>query len=427
MYCGEGKEEEETNPTSAALTIVFIYLPSFNVMACIFGPRTAGSLGMVWGLVIGVAGGMLWQLSETRNMTMIGQIFVFLGFATFFLAYKMNAATIYREGSKNGFSGLKTWMMEPLRSFDLIPFPMLVPFSPFIFILIKILALLQPSNELLNSQSNLGNSGELTLESAPQLTLQFFEVISEMTISWEQWYSITTSALSLSLLTIEQYVTERSEEYGNKAIMENILVFSTASLFKTLSFAILILFYGWGIVVIMFFCIVGYALCTRCLAANRYKVGVRDLKEEEGDDMIQKYSELYFHSWLAFPSLEPSKPALVYAMVTTFYWTIAYTVMLVVILYYCNDDPSVVVTEDWTEAGLPNWPELPLVQDISTLNLVLCSTICLGVMALVFDGITAAVKFYCCRPSYNSTEDHDDEVSFWSGAILLEGLKFKKG
>ena len=77
MYCGEGKEEEETNPTSAALTIVFIYLPSFNVMACIFGPRTAGSLGMVWGLVIGFAGIMLWHLSETRNMTMIGQIFVF--------------------------------------------------------------------------------------------------------------------------------------------------------------------------------------------------------------------------------------------------------------------------------------------------------------------------------------------------------------
>lgn len=432
MYCGEGKEEEETNPTSAALTIVFIYLPSINVMACIFGPRTAGSMGVAWGLVMGIAGGMLWQLSETRNMTMIGQLLVFLGVAMFYLGYKMNAPTILKDQAKHGFSGIITTLREPLCSFDLIIFPILMPLSPFIFILIKILALLQPSNELLNSQRNLGNSGELTLESAPQLTLQFYEVISDMKISWEQLYSITSSVSTLSLLTIEQYVTERSEEYGNRAIMKYIPVFSTASLFKSLSVAILILFYGWGVVVIMFILIMLYAVCTRFLAANRYKVGFQHLKEEERENGARQYVELFFHSWLAFPSLKPSKVALVYAMVTTLYWTIAYSFMLFVILYNCNEDPSIIDGQ----GGLPNWPELPLVQDISTLNLILRSTICLGWMALVFDVIIAAVKFYWCRPSYNSTadqedqedrEDQNDEVSFWAGAILMEGLKFKKG
>ena len=69
MYCGEGKEQEETNPTSAALTIVFIYLPSLNVMACLFGPRKAGSLGVAWGFVM-VGFGGYFSVNENRSMSM---------------------------------------------------------------------------------------------------------------------------------------------------------------------------------------------------------------------------------------------------------------------------------------------------------------------------------------------------------------------
>ena len=64
------------------------------------------------------------------------------------------------------------------------------------------------------------------------------------------------------------------------------------------------------------------------------------------------------------------------------------------------------------------WSELPLVQDLSTLNTLLISTICLGWGSLVLDVITAGVK-HCYRDNTKK-----EETSFWDKAILLEGLKY---
>ena len=69
-----------------------------------------------------------------------------------------------------------------------------------------------------------------------------------------------------------------------------------------------------------------------------------------------------------------------------------------------------------------SWSELPLAQDLFTLNILLVSTLCLGWGALVLDVITAAVKNYY-RSRDSDTEDQE-EVSFWDNAILLEGLKY---
>ena len=69
-----------------------------------------------------------------------------------------------------------------------------------------------------------------------------------------------------------------------------------------------------------------------------------------------------------------------------------------------------------------DWSELPLVQDLFTLNILLVSTLCLGWLSLVLDVITAAVKNYY-RSRDSDTEDLE-EASFWDNAILLEGLKY---
>ena len=34
---------------SASLTLLFIYLPSLHVLATLYGPRTAGGVGLGWG------------------------------------------------------------------------------------------------------------------------------------------------------------------------------------------------------------------------------------------------------------------------------------------------------------------------------------------------------------------------------------------
>ena len=43
---------EVYSPIFASLTLVFIYLPSLNVLATLYGPRTAGAVGQIWGLVM---------------------------------------------------------------------------------------------------------------------------------------------------------------------------------------------------------------------------------------------------------------------------------------------------------------------------------------------------------------------------------------
>ena len=43
----------------AILTLVFIYLPGVNVIATLYGPATAGFVGMLEGLVLALLGGIL--------------------------------------------------------------------------------------------------------------------------------------------------------------------------------------------------------------------------------------------------------------------------------------------------------------------------------------------------------------------------------
>ena len=42
----------EYNPLFAMLTLAFIFLPSLNVLGALYGPKTAGRHGFVWGLVM---------------------------------------------------------------------------------------------------------------------------------------------------------------------------------------------------------------------------------------------------------------------------------------------------------------------------------------------------------------------------------------
>ena len=96
-------------------------------------------------------------------------------------------------------------------------FPLLLPFAPSIFICIKGIAVVKPTNQLLKAQSTLGGRGESILEAAPQFSLQCYIILLTLTPpGWLKWFSISTSALTLSLKNIEHYVTDDLEQRKGK-------------------------------------------------------------------------------------------------------------------------------------------------------------------------------------------------------------------
>ena len=87
-------------------------------------------------------------------------------------------------------------------------------------------------------------------------------------------------------------------------------------------------------------------------------------------------------------NLGRGKIAALYRMVSSLFWIIAHTITFIVILAICNMDPSNVSINN------VYWSELALVQDLTILNALLISTICLGWLSLVADVIIAYVRFH---------------------------------
>ena len=109
------------------------------------------------------------------------------------------------------------------------------------------------------------------------------------------------------------------------------------------------------------------------------------------------------------------KAAALCRLVSTVFWTIAYTIMLLWILSHPYDVHVLMPDE-----GIYNLP-LGLKVDHLTMTSLLILIICLGWIPLLLDVITATVKYRC---SSNNNLDQEEMASFWDGAILLEGMKY---
>ena len=116
-----------------------------------------------------------------------------------------------------------------------IMFIPLVFISPVIFIAIKFLAIFKSGNALLQSQATYGSRGEEILEAAPQLGLQLYIVLTTLTPTTSQVLSIITSAATISLPNIENFVAARGGDFGFKSIVKNIPVFFVSSLYRIVS------------------------------------------------------------------------------------------------------------------------------------------------------------------------------------------------
>ena len=255
-------------------------------------------------------------------------------------------------------------------------------------------------------QSTLGSRGEAILEAAPQFALQCYIALFTLDPNWAHYFSIITSALTLSIPHIEQYVTARSEEFGPKSILKNIVVFCPGSLFRILVLAILGVFLNmWAGVLISTF--IGMLALGLLIIICWFK-----LSKEKGT--WQQFGECCLLSWLTITNLDNGKSSAVFRMVSSVYWTIVHTILLADIL---NSFHTGNVNAYWIKYDTESAEKL--VHAPFTLNVLLVSTLGLGWLALVLDVITAVVKY-----RNNQTEEQVNAASFWDGAIFLEGLKY---
>ena len=160
---------EEHDPYFATLTLLFVFLPSLNVIATLYGPRTTGPIGFVWGIVmviVGLISFIVGVITSTGLAFVMGWFLFSLGRAMIGLGLVMlyTRKQTPKEQEKNRKMSSKervlSLFLPCITSYSLL-LPLLLPFSPLIFILMKGLAVVKPKNLLLKSQSTIGSRGHL--------------------------------------------------------------------------------------------------------------------------------------------------------------------------------------------------------------------------------------------------------------------------
>ena len=399
------------NPWFALLTLLFIYLPSVNVIATLYGPETAGWVGFLEGIAIAILGGILAATGyfvPSPGAAIVGWFMICLGGAMFGLGF------VNMGGGDD-----ETRSTEDKYHFILF-LPLLIC-SPGIIIFIKLLAIVK-NNQLIQSQATYGGRGEAILEAAPQLGLQLYIIILSMSASEKQWLSVITSAATISLPFIENFISARGGDFGIKEIIKNIFIILPACLFKILSVSILAVFLrGWLIPVIVGIIILVFV--TLAITYRRF-----GFLYEDGNG--QQAGECIYLSWLTLGGLGRSKDAAICRLVSTLTVTITYSLILGTVLAICNLDPD----SGYVYAAGLSWSDLQLVKEPFHLNILLYSTIGLGWISYLLDIFLVWCKSHDWRshkwgPLRDLVEwfvdPLDKETGFWDRAVLLEGLRYK--
>ena len=404
---------EELDGMFASLTLAFIYGPSLNVMATLLGPKTAGIIGIIWGAIMAISGILMGGE--------FGMFFSWSSFAMLLLAlYLLAMLTPKRKDRKFLLFGMMKDLpaiIKMIFSLHTLVFALILPFCPLFLLLNRILGVLKPENKLIKSQSTFGELGEAFFEASPQLMLQCYIVFHSLSPSGSQWFSLITSGLTLCLPNIKRYVASRSEAFGPKSIVKNFAIFFPASMFRVLTLSILgVFFKGWSANIILFANIGMEVLLVLVHACQR--------KKKEKEWMLKQPLECFLLGWLTISNLGRGYYAATYRLVSSVFWTIVYTTILVYILFICNTDPeNVEIMTDGINDPVV-WSELALVKDINKLNILLVLTICLGWFSLIMDGVAATIRYYCCTTRNNETGEY--ETNFWEGSLFLEVFSYQR-
>ena len=214
--------------------------------------------------------------------------------------------------------------------------------------------------------------GEVILESTPQMCLQLYIILTILSASWSQWFSICTSTASIIFSLLDKFMSfnQESEKMKDK-IKEGVklsLIFLTNALFRILSVVVMFLFFR-GVSVFIIGGSVLILIITRFIMLCCFNIN-------SGYGEVREY---YLLTWLTITNLH-NIPEDRFLRTLGFYYNLTLNLILLITVLILNS-----VTDDVWTPGAGYWRDLAIVQESFYLHLTVGVTLGCGLMSLVLD------------------------------------------
>ena len=181
----------------------------------------------------GVIVGVIAPDYNSAEWFVFGWFLVFLGVGTWLIGavtQKRNFQTLIRTGPGRDQD------QDPILTIcsKLLLYPVLLALSPIIYIVLKFLPMVRNS-KLIQNMVKVASEGEVLYESAPQLTLQLYIVLSTLEPTGWTWFSITTSCLSLLVALVHSQYIENLPNSSWRDYVKSTIVILPNMVFRILS------------------------------------------------------------------------------------------------------------------------------------------------------------------------------------------------
>ena len=181
----------------------------------------------------GVIVGVIAPDYNSAEWFVFGWFLVFLGVGTWLIGavtQKRNFQTLIRTGPGRDQD------QDPILTIcsKLLLYPVLLALSPIIYIVLKFLPMVRNS-KLIQNMVKVASEGEVLYESAPQLTLQLYIVLSTLEPTGWTWFSITTSCLSLLVALVHSQYIENLPNSSWRDYVKSTIVILPNMIFRILS------------------------------------------------------------------------------------------------------------------------------------------------------------------------------------------------
>ena len=375
----------EKNYMFAILQYILLYLPSSNIVSCLYGPSVTSFLTSAWGFFMAFSGAILWISKNTPELRVVS---IFLGIMGVYLIVNGN---LLEQQDKQ-----REKILTPKFLIKAILFPILMAFSPIIYVVFRIIILVRPNNYLINHQVMFSNFPlQDALSASYTFYIAFLHLQDIATINAVE--QITSKALfmfdlpfALTVCTrmIEKYIRYRT----GSTDMPNMLnlfkyypMFFFNSIFRVSSMAIIIYYFHY----FSFFIFLAYIWIF--WRFSRYTRLLNNLEDEYQMDLSKQYTEALLLNSFTLTNLHTTRCARLFRKHSFYYNLIAVSVILGSMLYMGNNGPH--------RFQIPfseNEPSgLFIVNKVSYLNTIIAGILGCGFMSWLLD-----IAFSMCNMSF---------------------------
>ena len=194
-------------------------------------------MGVNWGfyVIFPVGGVIVYNFLQffdykSAEWFVFGMFLVILGLGTGVIGI-----TLRRRGIWLPFYGLFQISSKPSEVCSkILLYPFLLALSPIIYIVLKFLPMVRNS-KLIQNMGKVASEGEVLFESAPQLTLQLYIILSTLDPNGWTWFSITTSSLSLLVALVHSQYIENLLNSSWRDYVKSTIVILPNMIFRILS------------------------------------------------------------------------------------------------------------------------------------------------------------------------------------------------